>query len=464
MRLKTAALLFISCLLIFSTPVIHGQAYSQSDKKAIRKQIVEAARKSWNGYKTYAWGYDALKPISKAGHNWYGTTFLMTPVDAYDTFILLGMKREAKEARDLIFSKLIFDVDQDVQLFEVNIRLVGGLISSYELSGEKQFLDLALDLGKRLLPAFNSPTGMPYRYVNLKTGKTRDAMSNPAEIGTYLLEFGKLTQYSNDSTYYKTAKKAAFEVFKRRSDNDLIGTVIDVNTGEWKNMECQIGARLDSYFEYLYKAWLLFGDKDCKDAWEIHNRAIKKFMLTEVESGWYFTRVDMQSGKETRSLYGALDAFYAGILALSGDITIARNIQQGNFYMWKTFNIEPEEFNFRNDSVLYPEYPLRPENIESCFYLYRITKNEEYLHMGETMIGDILDLCKTEIAYAAMKDVRKKTLSDSMESFFFAETLKYAYLLFSPDKTADLRKIVFNTEAHMLNKITDSEWLTPVTP
>jgi hypothetical protein len=214
----------------------------------------------------------------------------------------------------------------------------------------------------------------------------------------------------------------------------------------------------------LYKAWLLFGDKECKEAWEIHNRAIKKFMLTEVESGWYFTRVDMLSGKETRSLYGALDAFYAGILALSGDIATARNIQQGNFYMWKTFNIEPEEFNFRNDSVLYPEYPLRPENIESCFYLYRITKNEEYLHMGETMIGDILDLCKTEIAYAAMKDVRKKTLSDSMESFFFAETLKYAFLLFSPDKTADLRKIVFNTEAHMLNKITDSEWLTPDMP
>ncbi|MCX6277530.1 MAG: glycoside hydrolase family 47 protein [Bacteroidetes bacterium] len=449
---KKLIILVISGLLLLASGEIQGQSFPVSRKKAIRNNIVNACRHAWNGYKTYSWGYDALKPISKTGHNWYGVSFLMTPVDAYDTFILMGMKKEAKEAKTLIFSRLNFDVDKEVQLFEINIRLLGGIISAYELSGEKEFLKLALDLGKRLLPAFNSPTGMPYRFVNLRTGKSRDAQSNPAEIGTYLLEFGKLTEYSRDSTYYKTAKKAAFEVFRRRSDNDLVGTVIDVNTGEWKNTESQIGARIDSYYEYLYKAWLLFGDKDCKEAWEVHNRSIKKFMLTKVASGWYFTRVDMLSGKETNSLYGALDAFYAGILALSGDISTARNIQAGNYYMWTHFNLEPEEFNFRNDSVLYPDYPLRPENIESCFYLYRVTKNDEYLIMGERMIGDILEKCRTEAGYAAIKDVRKLTLTDSMESFFFAETLKYAYLLFSPESLLDLRKVVFNTEAHPLKK------------
>jgi mannosidase alpha-like ER degradation enhancer 2 len=450
--IKTNIALFFAGVLLLTSQGIQAQLFPNKEKKVVRKQIVEASRHAWKGYKTYAWGYDALKPISKTGHNWYGPSFLMTPVDAYDTFILMGMKKEAAEARDLIFSRLNFNVDQEVQLFEVNIRLVGGLLSAYELSGEQKFLELALDLAKRLLPAFNSPTGMPYRYVNLLTGKTRDASSNPAEIGTYLLEFGKLTQYSKDSIYYKTAKKAAFEVFRRRSDNDLVGTIIDVNTGEWKNKECQIGARIDSYFEYLYKSWLLFGDKDCKEAWETHNRVSKKFMLTQVPSGWYFTRVDMRSGKETNPLYGGLDAFYAGILALSGDISTARNIQSGNYYMWTHFNIEPEEFNFRTDSVLYPEYPLRPENIESCFYLYRTTQNQEYLHQGRRMITDILEKCRTEAGYAAVKDVRTLTLEDSMESFFFAETLKYSYLLFSPESVADLRKVVFNTEAHLLRK------------
>jgi mannosidase alpha-like ER degradation enhancer 2 len=325
---------------------------------------------------------------------------------------------------------------------------MGGLLSACELSGDKRLLTLATDLGTRLLPAFNSPTGMPYRYVNLKSGKTRDPLSNPAEIGTYLIEFGKLTQLTGDSTYYKAAKKAAMEVYRRRSDIDLAGTTIDVNTGEWRNTESQIGARIDSYYEYLYKSWLLFRDKDCKQAWEIHNKAIKKYLLTQVESGWYFTRVDMKSGKETNPLYGALDAFYAGILALSGDIATAKKIQQGNYYMWTTFNLEPEEFNFRNDSVLYPEYPLRPENIESCFYIYRKTKDPEYQRMGQRMINDILVKCKTDAGYAAMKNVKTLELSDSMESFFFAETLKYSYLLFAREKTVDLGKVVFNTEAH----------------
>ena len=158
----------------------------------------------------------------------------------------------------------------------------------------------------------------------------------------------------------------------------------------------------------------------------------------------------MRSGKETNSLYGALDAFYAGILALSGDTATAAKIQKGNYHMWTRFNLEPEEFNFRNDSVTYPNYPLRPENMESCFYLYRKTKDQQYLRMGQRMITDILTKCRTKSGYAEMKDVRTLELSDSMESFFLAETLKYAYLLFAPEKTLDLGKVVFNTEAHPL--------------
>ena len=456
MKIRTRLSLLAAMLLIAAIPGNGQRNFTERQKADQCEKIKSACRHAWTGYKKYAAGFDALKPISKKGRNWYGVSFLMTPVDAFDTFYLLGLKEEAKEAKEMMVSGLNFNVDQEVQLFEVNIRLLGGLLSAFELSGDTALLNLARDLGLRLLPAFISPTGMPYRFVNLQTGKTRDAISNPAETGTYLLEFGKLTQFTGDSAFYQVARKAAFEVYKRRSDIDLVGTTIDVNTGKWINTESQIGARIDSYYEYLYKAWLLFGDKDCKQAWEIHNKAIKKYMLTEVSSGWYFTRVDMKSGKETHSLYGALDAYYAGILALSGDIATAGNIQKGNFYMWKTFNLEPEEFNFRTGKVLYPEYPLRPENIESCFYLYRKTGNHEYLRMGQKMIGDILTKCKTEAGYAEMKNVITLEKSDSMESFFLAETLKYAYLLFAPENTLDLSKVVFNTEAHPL-KVTSNK-------
>jgi mannosidase alpha-like ER degradation enhancer 2 len=118
--------------------------------------------------------------------------------------------------------------------------------------------------------------------------------------------------------------------------------------------------------------------------------------------------------------------------------------------MWIHFNMEPEEFNFIADTIVWPSYPLRPENIESCFYLYRVTGGDRYLVMGKEMTDDILSKCRTDAGYASVKDVRTMELEDSMESFFFAETLKYAYLLFAPADKADLSKIVFNTEAHPL--------------
>jgi mannosidase alpha-like ER degradation enhancer 1 len=70
------------------------------------------------------------------------------------------------------------------------------------------------------------------------------------------------------------------------------------------------------------------------------------------------------------------------------------------------YNTEPEIFNFRNDTLVYEGYVLRPENIESCFYLYRATKDEEYLYMGERMINDILDKCKTGSGYFSLKNVK----------------------------------------------------------
>ena len=97
----------------------------------------------------------------------------MSPVDGLDTMILMGMTDEAAQTREYIVKNLSFDRDIYVKNFEITIRLLGGLLSSYQLTGDKRLLALADDLGTRLLPAFNSPTGMPYVFVNLKTGAVR---------------------------------------------------------------------------------------------------------------------------------------------------------------------------------------------------------------------------------------------------------------------------------------------------
>jgi len=132
---------------------------------------------------------------------------------------------------------------------------------------ENFYLDLADDLGSRLLPAFDSPTGMPYMYVNLRTGRTHGAESNPAEIGTLLLEFGTLSRMTGKQEYYDTAKRALVHLFERRSPLGLMGEAIDVETGRWLEPASHVGGGIDSYYEYLLKCWRLFGDEECGAMW-----------------------------------------------------------------------------------------------------------------------------------------------------------------------------------------------------
>ncbi len=117
---------------------------------------------AWKNYELYAWGHDALKPLSKTSHDWYGQSLLMTPVDALDTLILMKLDAEADKARALITSELSFDRDIYVKNFEITIRLLGGLLSSYQLTNDNGCSRSRKILGKRLLPAFESPTGLPY--------------------------------------------------------------------------------------------------------------------------------------------------------------------------------------------------------------------------------------------------------------------------------------------------------------
>lgn len=439
-------------LLLLLTVLLAGfsnaQSFPDDLKKEMSEKVVQACRHAWQGYRQFAWGFDDLQPLTKKGKNWYKHSLLMTPVDAFDTFILLGMKEEANEAKQLILSQLNFNSDNEVQVFEITIRLLGGLQSAYELDGDKKFLTLAKDLGERLLPAFKTPTGMPYRYIHLQTGALRDSINNPAEIGTLMMEFGKLSKLTGDQKYYDIAKKAMMEVYKRRSKIGLVGLQIDVTKGTWTNTESAIGAYIDSYYEYLYKSWKLFGDKDFKNAWEVHQKAINKYLISKQDSGWFLTHVDMNTGKEVSSTYGALDAFYAGLSAYSGDLATAKQVQKANYFMWRNYNIEPEEFNFKTGKILSAYYVLRPENLESCFYLYRSTKDDSYLWMGKRMVDDVIEHCRNDIGYASLKNVQTYEKTNSMQSFFFAETIKYAYLIFAPESSLDLSKIVFNTEAH----------------
>jgi hypothetical protein len=189
-----------------------------------------------------------LKPVSNSPHDWHALSLLITPVDTLDTLLLIGAKAEADEAHKLIVETLSFDHDISVKNFEITIRVLGGLLSAYEMTGDEKLLRLADDLGTRLLPVFESPTGMPYMYVNLKTGKVSGARSNPAEIGTLFLELGTLSRHTKKPVYFDKAKRALIELYNRRSKIGLVGEEIDVESGQWLSTASHVGGGIDRLF------------------------------------------------------------------------------------------------------------------------------------------------------------------------------------------------------------------------
>ena len=454
-------ILLLVCL-ISTSP---ASAQRQVDKEKLSAEVRDEFLHAWSGYKKYAWGHDDLKPLSKTYHDWYAEPLLMTPVDALDTMILMGLKAEADKTRDYIATNLSFDKNIDVQNFEITIRLLGGLLSSYQMTGDQRLLNLAEDLGNRLLPVFESPTGLPYRYVNLKTGKVRGNVTNPAEAGTLLIEFGTLAQLTSRPVFFEKAKRALVEVYRRRSPIGLVGTWIDVETGQWTDTDSHISGAIDSYYEYLLKCAILFNDQDCRRMWNDSIVAINQYLRDETKGRtkrelWY-GHADMTTGKRKDTTYGALDAFFPAVLAMSGDPNRASLLQESSYRMWMEHGIEPEEFDYVTNEVRSPGYPLRPEIVESTYYLYHYAGTRAtrayYQKMGAMMWRDFVTHCRTDEGYAALKSVVTKEKSDSMQSFLFAETFKYFYLLFAPPRTLDFDKVIFNTEAHPIRRGVERE-------
>ncbi|HEX7288618.1 MAG TPA: glycoside hydrolase family 47 protein [Candidatus Angelobacter sp.] len=444
---------FPTILLFGLLAVPSNQAQNTTpDPGPMARQVRSEFLWAWDAYKKYAWGHDELNPITRTAHDWYEVPLLMTAVDSLDTMIMMGLTDEADKTREYIAKNLSFNQDIYVKNFEITIRMLGGLLSSYQLTGDQRLLDLAQELGTRLLPAFNSPTGMPYMYVNLKTGKTKGAESNPAEIGTLLLEFGTLSKLTGKPIFYDKAKRALTELYSRRSKIGLVGSAINVETGQWTDTASHISGGIDSYYEYLLKCKILFGDKDCERMWKSSVQAVNKYLADNTKSGLWYAQADMNTGKHISTQFGALDAFFAAVLARDGDEDRAKRLQESSYKMWTTFGVEPDTIDYSNMKVLAPGYPLRPEIIESAYYLYFYTKDARYQEMASTFLAGLVRCCKADAGYSALKNVETREKSDRMQSYFLAETLKYLYLLYAPRETLDLNKVVFNTEAHPLRK------------
>jgi len=227
--------------------------------------VVATFKWAWHGYKQFAWGSDELLPVSKQRKEWHPCCKLgLTIVDSLDTLLLMGLTEEYQAARDWVENHLNLDQDVAVNLFETTIRLLGGLLAAYHLSGgDALYLTRATDLGQRLLPAFDSPSGIPFSDVNLRTGHASSPdwtdASSLAEVTTLVLEFNYLAHLTGRHEFALPAQRVMDAVDALHKADGLAPIYISPKTGKFSGSRITLGARGDSYYEYLLKEWVQSG-------------------------------------------------------------------------------------------------------------------------------------------------------------------------------------------------------------
>ncbi|XP_022639265.1 alpha-mannosidase I MNS5 isoform X2 [Vigna radiata var. radiata] len=399
-RHYTTCLLLLLFLLALSD---FSMSQSQSPWAAKKKRMKEKVRNmfyhAYDNYMTYAFPHDELKPISKTFTNslselgnlklehlpqdYNGSA--LTLIESLSSLVIMGNNTEFERAVLWLSENLTFDVDARINLFECNIRVLGGLVSAHLLLSDSskkllqgaynnQLLVLAEDLGKRFLPAFNTPTGLPYAWINLKYGvmENETTETSTSGCGSLILEMGALSKMTGDPIYESVALRALRKLWSMQSSLKLFGTTLDVATGQWIEYSSGIGAGVDSFYEYLLKAHILFGKEDFWKMFHSAYVAVQKYFR---HGAWYH-EADMRTGRATYWQLTSLQAFWPGLQVLIGDVMAANSSHREFFHVWKRYGVLPERYLLDHQMIHPTEkyYPLRPELAESTFYLYQATK------------------------------------------------------------------------------------------
>lgn len=498
---------------------------SQKAKREARRVAVRREfQRSWENYKTFAWGQDELAPITGEGAESFGG-WGATLVDALDTLWIMGLKDDFYEAVEAV-AAIDFGVSESVTIsvFETTIRYLGGLLSAYDLSGEKVLLEKAIQLGEMLYRAFDTKTNnFPLDRLTLEDAKNQGGFNAESSIcfaalASLTMEFTRLAQVTQQDKYYHVVANVTNFLARNQNETNIPGLFpIWINAYHEKvfGMSFTAGAMADSSYEYFPKMVALLGGLEpaYEKLWQDSAAMIDKHMLyrpmlpdTEPGKNLLFSG-DVSFSSEGFKLEAEmqhLTCFIGGMFALGGrlmpdkhHVELGTKLTEGCIYAYAAMpsGVMPEIFNiapcasrtscpwnatfweeevlrrsgFNPDyldfagivekeklpmgftSIRDKRYLLRPEAIESVMIMYRITGHEEYLDHAWDMFTSIVRATRTSFANGQVSDVTANPPAepeDKMESFWFGETLKYFYLIFSPPDMISLDEWVFNTEAH----------------
>lgn len=497
---------------------------SERDQVNAKRQdlVRKAFLYAWEAYKANAWGHDEIKPATGTASdafNGWGATI----VDALDTLLVMEMPDEydfaRQHVRDIDFHLLAGTAsvygtsDGRVPVFETAIRYLGGFLSAYDLSGDEVMRDRAEELAQLILPAFNTLTGVPLGRLRLtdKGGQRYSAGSVIlAEAASMLLEMTRLWQVTGNRTYFDTVQRTTDWLDRNMTGTpDRLGALLPTSIFPERGTMYgwySWGGMVDSAYEYLIKEHQLLGGRLAQYGrmFEEAVDSARQWLIRGIHTvpNAPLLIFGHSNGKSFQPKLEHLTCFAGGTIGLGArllpnrqrDLSHAQRVTEA---CWWAYNatatgIGPEEITFYRDrdtdrfDTVYgpggtsrrgkargapivgvrsfsPDYRNRPETIESVFYMWRITGDQKWQERGWQMFSSWVTHSMSHYGFSSIRDVTRVpvTQTDSMESFVFAETFKYYYLLFSPPGLISLDDYVFTTEAHPLLTPKNGVWARP---
>ncbi|KAJ7173562.1 glycoside hydrolase [Mycena filopes] len=477
------------------------------------QSVRDAYVHAYSSYKKAAWTFDELKPISGGSDNnfngWGVSVF-----DSLDTMWIMGLHDLFEEGLDVVTDTTFYVSPENyVPFFETIIRYLGGLLSAYALSGEPILLKKADELGASLLPAFKTPSGLPWYAVNPMTGTTRAGWTSGvlwSEALSNQMEYKYLAHLTGRYEYYEKTEKIMKIMYNAEITDGQFPTQWDIKTGKPINSHFSVGAYADSAHEYLLKQYLLSAQSEPKTKalyLKVVDSIIDTLLYVTPKRGLLYV-TDVNSGAPSFK-FEHLSCFLPGMLALGvhtldlppktrelhawaaegiattcwltyadsatglgpDEMWMTRPEGQTTSGKWSTlveewdqagrpggtppglgpFKVE-KQADGRDYGMYQSTYLLRPEAVESFYLMWRTTGDAVWRERGWAVFEAIEKHARLERGYASIMDVDSTPVKhkDEMPSFFLAETLKYLYLLFVDQDIIPLDKYVFNTEAHPL--------------
>ncbi|PNS15801.1 hypothetical protein CAC42_4253 [Sphaceloma murrayae] len=472
-----------------------------AERAAFVKEIFQTA---FDGYLEFAFPNDELLPVTNSFGNNFGG-WACSAVDALGTALVMDMPDVVNTVLDYI-PQINFGApknDQAISLFETNIRYVGGLLSGYDLlkgplsrlaPEDPGKVDILLEqvahLANNLSFAFETPSGIPFNglFINNRTN-TGDETNGLATTGTLVLEWTRLSDLTGNQSYTELTQRAEEYILSPSPPSSepypgLVGTDINITTGEFVDARGGWIGGADSAYEYLIKMFIYDPTRFARyrDRWILAADSSIANLASSPSSRPDLTYLAAYDGRNLVNDSQHLACFDGGNFILGGlvlqeqkyidfglDLVLGCEATYNGtatglgpeVFSWNTTELPADQADFYADAGFWIKsgfYRLRPEVLESFYYAWRATGDEKYREFAWRGIQNIAEATRVGSGYSYIRDVNAVDgggFDDFQDSFFFAETLKYAFLIFAEDapyqvQTGVEQPFVFTTEGHPL--------------